>query len=44
MFNTTNTPYFGAPNDSFGGTAFGVVTTASATSRRIMQAGLKVYW
>lgn len=44
MFDMTNTPNFASPNDSFGGTSFGVITSATATSRRIMQAGLKLYW
>ena len=42
MFNMTNTPYWGAPNDAVGGTSLGVISSAS--SRRIMQAGLKLYW
>jgi hypothetical protein len=42
MFNLTNTPNWGAVNESLGGTSFGVITTA--TSRRIMQLGLKLYW
>lgn len=41
-FNTFNTPEFGLPNQALGGGGFGVVTSAS--SRRIMQMGLKVYW
>jgi hypothetical protein len=42
MFNMTNTPNWGNVNESLGGTSFGIITTA--TSRRIMQLGLKVYW
>jgi hypothetical protein len=42
MFNMTNTPNWAPPNDTFGGTSFGVITSAS--SRRIMQLGLKLYF
>jgi hypothetical protein len=42
MFNMTNTPNWAVPNDVLGSTSFGVITSAS--SRRIMQAGLKLYW
>lgn len=42
MFNMTNRPNWGAPNHSLGGSSFGVITPAS--SRRILQAGLKLYW
>jgi hypothetical protein len=42
MFNMTNTPNWGAPNDAVGGGSFGVITSAS--SRRIMQLGMKLYW
>jgi hypothetical protein len=42
MFNMTNTPQWALPNDSLGGGSFGVITAAS--SRRIMQVGLKIYW
>lgn len=42
MFNMTNTPNWALPNDNLGGNAFGVITAAN--SRRIMQAGLKLYW
>jgi hypothetical protein len=42
MFNTFNTPQFGLPNTALGGGSFGVITAAG--SKRIMQAGLKVYW
>ena len=39
MFNMTNTPTFGLPNDQLGGNAFGAITTAEG--RRIMQFALK---
>jgi hypothetical protein len=42
MFNMTNTPKWADPNDVLGGAAFGIA--GSATSRRIMQLGLKLYW
>jgi hypothetical protein len=42
LFNTLNTPYFGLPTASLGGGNFGIVTSAS--SRRIMQFALKLYW
>jgi hypothetical protein len=42
MFNMMNTPAWGNPSDVLGGTSFGVITSAS--SRRIMQLGLKLYW
>ena len=41
MFNMTNTPVWGLPATSLGGPNFGIITTAS--SRRIMQFGLKIY-
>jgi hypothetical protein len=41
-FNTFNTPQFDGPNQSLGGGGFGIVTSASG--RRIMQFGLKLYW
>jgi hypothetical protein len=41
-FNSLNTPQFVLPNDVLGGTSFGIIT--NATSRRIMQFGLKLYW
>ena len=40
-YNTANTPLFGAPNGGLGNSNFGIST---ATSRRIMQLGLKLYW
>ena len=42
MFNMTNTPKWGNPDEALGGSSFGEITTA--TSRRIMQLGLKLYW
>jgi len=42
MFNFMNTPAFGLPAQTVGATDFGWVTSASA--RRIMQFGLKLYW
>jgi len=42
MFNMTNTPNWGNVNDNLGGASFGAITSAS--SRRIMQLGLKLYW
>jgi hypothetical protein len=41
-FNTFNTPAFDLPNNTLGGGGFGLV--ASASNRRIMQMGLKLYW
>lgn len=42
MYNSTNTLYFGQPASSFGAGNFGIVTAAS--SRRIMQFGLRLHW
>lgn len=46
MFNFTNTPYWGLPNENLpqtpGPSNFGIIT--SAGSRRIMQMGLKLYF
>ncbi|MEK7752962.1 MAG: TonB-dependent receptor [Acidobacteriota bacterium] len=42
MFNFTNTPAFGLPEQTVGSSEFGRVTSAGA--RRIMQFGLKLYW
>lgn len=42
MFNASNTPYFDLPQQSLGAGGFGIITTAS--NRRIMQMGLKLYW
>ena len=42
VFDTFNTPAFGLPAQNFGGGNFGVITSASG--RRIMQFGLKLYW
>ena len=39
VFNVTNSPPFGAPNGSFGSTAFGTITTAG--DPRVVQLGLK---
>jgi hypothetical protein len=41
-YNASNTPRWGNPDISFGSGTFGLVTSAS--SRRIMQLGLKLYW
>jgi hypothetical protein len=41
MFNMSNTPVWGLPATSLLGPNFGIITTAS--SRRIMQFGLKIY-
>ena len=42
LFNTFNTPKFGLPADSLGGSNFGII--AGASSRRIMQVALRLYW
>jgi len=42
LFNSFNTPKWGAPSWELGLSDFGIVT--QATSRRIMQLGLKLYW
>ena len=42
MFNALNTPYFDLPAQDLGAGNFGIIT--SAGNRRIMQAGLKLYW
>jgi hypothetical protein len=42
MFNSFNTPVFGLPATALGGSSFGIITSAS--SKRIMQGGLKIYW
>ena len=38
-FNLTNTPYFGAPNGTFGSAAFGTITTAG--DPRVIQLAVK---
>jgi len=43
FFNFTNTPQFGAPGQSFGAPAFGVVNS-QANSPRQLQLGLKFYF
>ena len=43
-FDATNTPYFQVPNESVGNGSFGIINSVSATSRRIMQLGAKLYW
>ena len=42
VFNTFNTPQWGTPTNTVGGGNFGVITSASG--RRIMQFGLKLYF
>ena len=42
MFNLTNTPVWAQPASAFGAGNFGI--SASASSRRVMQFGLKLYW
>ncbi len=42
MFNFTNTPQWGLPNQSFGSSNFGWLTGAGG--RRIMQFGMKLYF
>ena len=42
MFNFTNTPQWGLPNQSFGSSNFGRLTGAGG--RRIMQFGMKLYF
>jgi hypothetical protein len=43
--NATNTPVFGAPNTSFGSTAFGQITGyQSGTGPRNVQLGMKYYF
>ena len=39
VFNVTNTPYFGAPNGTFGSAAFGTMTTAA--DPRVVQLAVK---
>ena len=41
-FDVFNTPAFQAPNEVVGSSSFGVVTSATATSRRIMQFAVKL--
>lgn len=44
-FNITNTPTFGAPNASFGGSSFGVISGyAGGRSARTIQAAVKFYY
>lgn len=40
VFNVTNTPYFGAPNGTFGSAAFGTITTAG--DPRVVQLAVKL--
>ncbi|MEQ1913202.1 MAG: hypothetical protein ABMA15_30600, partial [Vicinamibacterales bacterium] len=39
VFNVTNTPYFGAPNGTFGSPAFGTITAAA--DPRVVQLAVK---
>jgi len=41
-FNLTNTPWFGAPNTTLGGSAFGVVSPSQANDPRNVQIALKL--
>ena len=41
-FNMTNTPWFGGPNLTVGGAAFGTVTPAQANDPRNIQFALRL--
>ncbi len=43
-FDALNTPAFQVPNEGVGGGSFGIITSTTANSRRIMQFGAKLYW
>ena len=40
-FNTTNTPHFNNPGNTFGTSTFGIITSA-ANDSRVLQLGLKL--
>ena len=43
-FDALNTPFFQVPNEVVGQGSFGIINSTSASSRRIMQFGAKLYW